>query len=224
MLTCLLEFSQIEQALAASMSAAADASQMQHRGGLGGNVAKLHAGSVSRDGSISARRGQDTGSYKSLARGASSGSGALGSKTMKNKQDAPQGFLPTYKTIDNLALDESLIGPKDAARAVEKSLPQGKECSRSKAKNLGNSLAALPVGNISYAYGSNAKVNYRKNVLARSQLVEMRQTLLDKCEEIVNSSEWPFGQFSLSTEKIFSDLLQYHGGESDGLNHSLGFR
>lgn len=52
----------------------------------------------------------------------------------------------------------------------------------------------------------------------------MRQTLLDKCEEIISASEWPFGQFNLSTEKIFNDLVQFHAGEGDTLSNSIGLR
>jgi len=207
------------------MSAVADASQVQHRGGLGGIVGNCMQ-AVLPETVISIQNLEKTPAATRAWRGelavAAAPSPARLLRTSRTLHRASSQQLQ-YQ-LDNLALDESLIGPKDAGRVVEKSLPQGKECSRSKAKNLGNSLAALTLGNISYAYDSSAKVNYTKNVLARSQLVEMRQTLLDKCEEIVNLTEWPFGQFSLSTEKIFSDLLQYHGGESDGLNHSLGFR
>jgi len=37
----------------------------------------------------------------------------------------------------------------------------------------------------------------------------MRQTLLDKCEEIVNDLQWPFGKKGLKTDKVFGDLVQY---------------
>jgi hypothetical protein len=33
--------------------------------------------------------------------------------------------------------------------------------------------------------------------------MEMRKTLLEKCEEIVNHTEWPFGVKGLKTKKVF---------------------
>lgn len=224
-LTCLLEFTQIEQALAISPGTIVDPGLGSPKVALGGNLARLQAGSVSQEGSTSARRAQDTGSYKSLPRGASSGSAAQVNKAGKQKQDGAHSFFPTYKTIENnvLALDEpiALAGGKDGARLGDHGLVSGKDGVRSRSKNLGGSVALLSPGG---PLASSAKVNYRRNLLTRSQLVEMRQTLLDKCEEIVGASDWPFGQFNLSTDKIFHDLLQYHAGEIDALNNSLGFR
>jgi hypothetical protein len=37
--------------------------------------------------------------------------------------------------------------------------------------------------------------------------MEMRRTLLEKCEEIIDSMQWPFGVNNLRTDKIFHDLL-----------------
>ena len=54
-------------------------------------------------------------------------------------------------------------------------------------------------------------------VLPRDQLVEMRKTLLEKCEEVMYRMNWPFGKNNLKTEKIFKDLVQYHGS-SENLN------
>lgn len=80
-------------------------------------MTKLQVGGASHEGGASARRVQDTGSYKSLARGASSGSAAHASKAGKHKQDGAHSFFPTYKTIENssLALDEpiALTGSKE---------------------------------------------------------------------------------------------------------------
>ena len=48
--------------------------------------------------------------------------------------------------------------------------------------------------------------------------MDMRRTLLEKCEEIIDSMQWPFGVNNLRTEKIFNDLLQFHtdhGGSGD---------
>jgi hypothetical protein len=39
----------------------------------------------------------------------------------------------------------------------------------------------------------------------------MRRTLLEKCEEVIDGTTWPFGRNNLSTAKIFNDLVQFHG-------------
>jgi hypothetical protein len=39
----------------------------------------------------------------------------------------------------------------------------------------------------------------------------MRRTLLEKCEEVIDGTTWPFGRNNLSTAKIFNDLIQFHG-------------
>lgn len=47
----------------------------------------------------------------------------------------------------------------------------------------------------------------------------MRKTLLEKCEEIIDTMQWPFIHNNLKTEKIFNDLVQYHtehGGSRGG--------
>lgn len=35
----------------------------------------------------------------------------------------------------------------------------------------------------------------------------MRRTLLEKCEEVVDGTTWPFVRNNLSTAKIFNDLI-----------------
>ena len=42
----------------------------------------------------------------------------------------------------------------------------------------------------------------------------MRKTLLDKCEEVIDCTTWPFIRCNLSTDKIFNDLIQFHGNDS----------
>ena len=55
--------------------------------------------------------------------------------------------------------------------------------------------------------------------------MEMRKTLLEKCEEVIDSMPWPFGKQNLTTEKIFNDLIQFHSeqhsGGVGGLNQSI---
>ena len=62
-------------------------------------------------------------------------------------------------------------------------------------------------GSLSTALTGTSKVNYRQNVIPKQQLVEMRKTLLEKCEEVIEGTTWPFGRNNLSTFKIFNDLL-----------------
>ena len=44
----------------------------------------------------------------------------------------------------------------------------------------------------------------------KNQLLEMRKTLLEKCEEVVEATYFPFGKNNLKTAKIFNDLIQFH--------------
>lgn len=54
-------------------------------------------------------------------------------------------------------------------------------------------------------------VSYRHNTLSRKKLLSMRKTLIDKCEEVINTNDWPHGESDLRTGKIFKDLLQFYG-------------
>jgi len=38
----------------------------------------------------------------------------------------------------------------------------------------------------------------------------MRKTLLEKCEEVIDATYFPFIKNNLKTAKIFNDLMQYH--------------
>jgi hypothetical protein len=56
------------------------------------------------------------------------------------------------------------------------------------------------------------KVNYRQKLILRSHLQDIRLTLLEKCEEVIENTTWPFATHNLTTSKIFNDLIQFHGG------------
>jgi len=49
--------------------------------------------------------------------------------------------------------------------------------------------------------------------MTRADLMAMRKTLIEKCEEVINSDRWPHGKNKggLTTAKIFNDLLQFYG-------------
>ena len=53
-------------------------------------------------------------------------------------------------------------------------------------------------------------VSYRYSYIPRKQMIQMRRTLIDKCEEAINSNTWPHGSGDLRTGKIFKDLLQFY--------------
>jgi len=61
-----------------------------------------------------------------------------------------------------------------------------------------------------------SRVNYRKSNLSRKELMSMRKTLIDKCEEVINSQKvfinLAEGQ-DLRTHKLFNDLLQFYTQE-----------
>lgn len=52
-----------------------------------------------------------------------------------------------------------------------------------------------------------SEVAYRQNLFTRKKLLTMRRTLIDKCEELINSDLWPHGLQDLRTAKIFKDLM-----------------
>lgn len=52
-----------------------------------------------------------------------------------------------------------------------------------------------------------SSINYRNSTFPRTSLLRMRRTLIDKCEELINSDNWPHGTKNLSTAKIFKDLI-----------------
>lgn len=100
-----------------------------------------------------------------------------------------KNFFPTY---DGLASNESLLQVND--------------------KSMGRLTTMKNDSALRIGYGSQTKVNqskvaYRQMVLPRDQLVEMRKTLLEKCEEVMSRMNWPFGKNNLKTEKVFKDLV-----------------
>ena len=60
---------------------------------------------------------------------------------------------------------------------------------------------------------------HRDYQLTRQQLLLMRSTLLEKCEEIMSKNQWPFMMNNLTTNKIFEDLRNYY----NGINENPGF-
>jgi hypothetical protein len=52
-------------------------------------------------------------------------------------------------------------------------------------------------------------VVYRNAPLTRKHLINMRRTLIDKCEEQINHPDWTKETNSLKTARIFKDLMQY---------------
>ena len=51
--------------------------------------------------------------------------------------------------------------------------------------------------------------------------MEMRKTLLEKCEEVIDNTSWPFIKNNLKTSKIFNDLVQFHAHDSGDLSKPL---
>jgi len=51
--------------------------------------------------------------------------------------------------------------------------------------------------------------------------MEMRKTLLEKCEEVIDNTSWPFIKNNLKTSKIFNDLMQFHNSVNDSGDNLL---
>jgi hypothetical protein len=46
----------------------------------------------------------------------------------------------------------------------------------------------------------------------------MRQTLIDKCEQVMELCHWPFQEKKIDTKKVFADLLMfYNDGDGEAL-------
>jgi hypothetical protein len=61
-----------------------------------------------------------------------------------------------------------------------------------------------------------SRVVYRKHTLTRAQLMQMRKTLIEKCEEVINTQKVFINLkegLDLRTAKLFKDLMQFHTGE-----------
>lgn len=67
-----------------------------------------------------------------------------------------------------------------------------------------------------------SQVQYRSFALSRKKLLKMRRTLIDKCEELINSEIWPHGQQDLRTGKIFKDLMQFYGSDVSMMTDGSG--
>ena len=61
-------------------------------------------------------------------------------------------------------------------------------------------------------------VQYRQSLLSRPKLMQMRRTLVDKCEEVINGDAWPHGGQDLRTGKVFRDLLQFYGNKEHSMS------
>ena len=115
-----------------------------------------------------------------------------------------------FRTVNDIAEDQILNSL--SVDSVDKSIKAGpvtldKEC-LSCAGVPSHTMDLFKMACISY---QPSQVNYRNNTLTRKRLLNMRKTLVDKCEEVINNNQWPHGQQDLRTGKIFRDLLQFYG-------------
>ena len=72
-------------------------------------------------------------------------------------------------------------------------------------------IDSASTGTFSQGNQRDGKINYRSNLMQKSNLMDIRLTLLEKCEEIIENTSWPFVTHNLTTTKIFNDLIQFHG-------------
>jgi len=92
--------------------------------------------------------------------------------------------------LENLQPEDSILQDQQSTDRFEKlSTKKGSKdipALSIDATNMGGSpnqlSKAFKMANLSY---NPSKVNYRQNVMQRAQLMEMRKTLLEKCEEVI---------------------------------------
>jgi len=113
-------------------------------------------------------------------------------------------FFPTYQTVE--VNNDSVLFQQDSILEKQSNDKSSTRNDRSNNDLMDQSIEQ-PVAKVVPSLG---KVTYRSQVLQRSQLMEMRKTLLEKCEEVVDSLVWPFQKNNLKPEKIFNDLIQFH--------------
>lgn len=61
-----------------------------------------------------------------------------------------------------------------------------------------------------------SRVTYRSKNMSRIQLMQMRKTLIEKCEETINSQKIfvnVHDGLDLRAGRLFKDLIQFHTGE-----------
>ena len=109
---------------------------------------------------------------------------------MKNNSN----FIPTYQTLEP---NNDLLN-QDSIMLENQSLDHLSNVPLSIGYNLNQNSNNID---------PNSKVNYRQNIMNRTQLMEMRKTLLEKCEEVIDNTSWPFIKNNLKTSKIFNDLM-----------------
>jgi len=61
-------------------------------------------------------------------------------------------------------------------------------------------------------------VDYRNDKMHRNQLLTMRKTLIDKCEEVINGGKWTGKVQNMNTRRLYNDLLQYYGDNKQYLS------
>lgn len=130
----------------------------------------------------------------------------------KHNKNATQKISawPHFQTITHTEVNKN----QNKELLAEGPVKLDKNCLSCQGQPL-HTIEAFKIACLQYKPG---KVNYRANVMKREDLIVMRKTLLDKCEQIINHTISPFSENNLSTKKIFSDLMQYHLSEQMLLN------
>lgn len=234
MLTCLLEFGWIEQALQASSYGWKELGLESQFGKIVGVTKPTnYVGNMTRDNSAENSQAQANGSYGTLARGNSDH--CHGPKTAKSKIERGKNSImpaerssrnakaPQYSTIDHMA-EDSIMQEQQSTELGDQSPRQkpfdDSKFSRkrntvqntSKAMHLTTNATLLSNGSKGSLPHPQAKISHRQHLMTRTQLFEMRRTLLEKCEELISQTQWPFVSSNLNPDKIFRDLVQFHSG------------
>lgn len=231
-LTCLVEFNSIEQALATQDEE--DRDQMQLMGKSKRpkmpdlnftpdtsvfNTAR-HNDSLSLSSTRHDNRATDrmrrTGPIKGLSLGSHTSStrqrNMLTTANFRsvNEHDEKGDMLKGYSTASGDDFKNLIPGQVGSVKLDDKFLT----CTGAPT----HAMQLFKMACISY---NPSPVNYRQHILNRKKLLSMRRTLVDKCEEIINNNAWPHGAQDLRTGKIFRDLMQFYGTFDQSL-HSEG--
>lgn len=99
---------------------------------------------------------------------------------------------PAFKTSNDQAEDTSTLKALTSQNFAIKAGPVGLDTKCLSCSGVpSHTMELFKMACISY---QPSQVNYRNNLMNRKNLLEMRKTLIDKCEELINSDQWPHGK------------------------------
>ena len=204
-LTCLVEFNSIEQALASQDEE--DRDQMQLLGkskrpkiipdlNFTPDTSAFHTARHNDSLSLSSTRHADRATDRMRRTGPIKGL-SLGSHTSSTRQ---RNLLTTanFRSVNEQAEEKDILKGLSTASGDDFKVSRPTRIGAVKLDDnclscTGASAHAMQLFKLACITYQPSQVHYRQNALSRKKLLNMRRTLVDKCEEIINNNSWPHG-------------------------------